>query len=135
MGCKPNEIKAIAESYACRIWDKKDLTAIDELLDPNIVIHTLLGDFLGQKPMKQVVQAWLKAFPDLKVNNNDIISEGEVVMIHWNATGTHLGEFKGIQATHKPISYAGVTLYRIRNGKIFDYAAYLDMNHLLNQIN
>lgn len=128
------KIKEIAEEYAHRIWDEKDLTAIVDLVDPKVVIHSLLGDFHGTEPMREVVVAWQKGFPDLVVKNSAIICEGDLVAIHWYAQGTHRGEFKGINPTGKFVSYSGVTLYRIREGKIKEYWAYLDMQHLLRQI-
>jgi hypothetical protein len=127
-------IKAIAEAYASRIWDEKDLNAIDELLDKKCIIHSLLGDFHGPESMKKVVHTWLSGFPDLAVKNAAVICEKDLVVLHWQAQGTHQGEFKGIKPTGKPVSYAGVTIYRISQSKINEYWSYLDMQHLLKQI-
>lgn len=124
----------IAENYAKRIWDDKDLSAIDEWIDPECLIHSLLGNFRGPEPMKKVVGTWLNAFPDLSVKNIQIISENDLTVIHWEAKGTHQGEFKGLKSTGKPVSYAGVTIYRTHQDKIIEYWAYLDMQHLLKQI-
>ncbi len=126
--------KQVAEIYAHRIWDNKDLTAVDELFHEKCVVHSLLGDFYGPESMKNVIQAWLKGFPDLVVKNTAIIAEKDLVVIHWQARGSHQGEFKGIKPTGKSISYAGVTIYRINQSKIVEYWAYLDMQHLLKQI-
>lgn len=133
-GDKEELAKEIAETYARRVWDNKDLAAIDELLHPKCVIHSLLGDFYGPESMKKVVQVWLTGFPDLIVRNTSIISEKGLVMIQWHAEGSHQGEFKGIKPTSKSVSYSGVTIYRISQAKIVDYWAYLDMQHLLKQI-
>ena len=116
------------------MWDDKDLKAIDDLVDSNAVIHSLLGDFHGPASMKTVVQAWLKGFPDLHVSNDFVICENDLVSIQWRANGTHLGEFKGKNPTKKPVSYGGATVYRIKDGKIVEYWAYLDMQHLLSQL-
>jgi len=124
----------IAETYSQRIWNDKDLTAIDDLVHPDCIIHSLLGNFHGRAALKKIVQTWLKGFPDLHVKNIAVIADKDLVAIHWEANGTHQGEFKGVPASNKPISYAGVTIYRIRNGQIIEYWAYLDMQHLLKQI-
>ena len=126
--------KKIAEEYANSVWNEKKLGIIDQLIDQNVLIHSLLGDFHGIEAMKEVVQAWLKAFPDLHVHNELIFSEDDLVSIQWIAKGTHKGEFKGRNPTGKAVAYSGVTVYRIKNGKIIEYWAYLDMQHLLNQI-
>lgn len=128
-------IKELVETYAHRIWDEKDLKAIDELIHQKCVIHSLLGDFYGPKAMENVVEAWLNGFPDLVVKNKSLICEQDRVVIQWQAHGTHQGEFKGIKPTKKSVSYAGVTIYRVHHNKIIEYWAYLDMKHLLDQIN
>ncbi len=126
--------KNIAEEYANAVWNLKEIDVIDRLIHPDILIHSLFGDFRGVQAMKNVVQSWLKGFPDLCVSNNIVISENDLVSIQWKAKGTHKGEFKGRTPTEKPVSYSGVTIYRITNGQIVEYWAYLDMQNLLSQI-
>lgn len=126
--------KALAEQYAHTIWNQKDILIIDQLLHPEIVIHSLLGKFYGRQAMKDVVQAWLDAFPDLVVTTLSILAETDKVMIQWKAQGTHQGVFKGIQPTGKPVNYEGVTIYRIQSQQIVEYWAYLDMQYLFHQI-
>lgn len=126
--------KNIAKEYAHRIWDQQDLNAIHDLLDPGIIIHSSLGDFKGPEAMQKVVYAWLIGFPDLAVTNKAVICEHDLVVIHWQAKGSHNGSFKGIHPTGNSVSYDGVTIYRIKDYKIIEYWAYIDMQHLLNQI-
>lgn len=128
------EIKKIAESYVHRIWDERNLNAIDELISSKCVIHSLLGDFQGPESMKKIVQTWLIGFPDLIVKNIAFICENDLVVIHWQAHGSHQGEFKGIKPTGKTVDYAGATIYRIQEGKIIEYWAYIDLQQLLKQI-
>jgi steroid delta-isomerase-like uncharacterized protein len=127
-------IKEIALEYANKVWNEKHIGTVDKLMDQNVVIHSLLGDYYGTQAMKEVVQAWLKGFPDLVVKNEHVISENDLVSIQWQAKGTHHGEFKGRRPSGKTASYNGVTVYRIKEGKIIEYWAYLDMQHLLDQI-
>jgi predicted ester cyclase len=127
--------KQLVSEYTTRIWDKQDLSAVDELLHPEIVIHSALGDFKGIASMKHIVEKWIGGFPDLQVTNNLFLLDGEMVTVQWQAKGTHQGEFKGVKASGKPIAYSGVTLYRVKGSKIVEYWAYLDMHHLMSQIN
>ncbi|CDZ81908.1 putative ester cyclase [Candidatus Rubidus massiliensis] len=129
-----SSVREVAEEYANKIWNKKEISTIDRLVHKDVLIHSLLGDFRGTQAMKEVVQAWLKGFPDLSVKSELIISENDLVSIQWSAKGTHKGEFKGKKPTEKPVSYSGVTVYRIKNGQIIEYWAYLDMHHLLSKI-
>ncbi len=131
---KRDHFKKIAQNYAKRLWDDQDLKVIDELIHPTCIIHSLLGNFYGPVPMKTVAQAWLKGFPDLLVKNTAVICEQDLVVIQWLASGTHQGTFKGIEPTGKAVAYHGVTIYRIEDDKITEYWAYLDMQHLLQQL-
>lgn len=127
-------IKEIAKKYSNRVWNAKDIAIIDELVDQEILIHSLFGDFHGKEAMKEVVRNWLRGFPNLRVDPDFVIVENDLVSIQWHAQGTHQGEFKGRKPTGKSVSYSGMTIYRIKNGKITEYWAYLDMQFLLNQI-
>lgn len=126
--------KEIAEEYANKVWNDQDLGCVDKYIAPETVIHSLLGDFHGPQAMKEVVQAWLKGFPDMRVQNDHIIAEQDRVVIQWQVQATHRGEFKGIKPSGKAVHYSGVTIYRVKNEKIVEYWAYIDMQHLLSQI-
>ncbi len=126
--------KEIAIEYTDAIWNTKDLTIIDKLVHQDVLIHSLLGDFHGVNHLKEVVETWLKGFPDLRVKSEMIIAENDLVTIQWQAKGTHKGEFKEKKPTLKPVFYKGVTIYRIKDEKIVEYSAFLDMQHLLGQL-
>lgn len=130
----PASLKKFANEYAKKIWNDKEIDAIDTFVHPDVVIHSLLGDFHGCQALKNVVQAWLKGFPDLRVTNDSVIAENDMISVQWSAAGTHRGEFKGRLPTDKKVSYRGVTVFRIKNGLITEYWAYLDMLHLMSQI-
>lgn len=127
-------IKKIASEYTHQIWNEKQIDAVDRFVHQNVIIHSSLGKYSGVQAMKKIVHVWLDGFPNLRVDVDNIISENDLVSIQWQAHGIHSGEFKNILPTGKVVSYCGVTIYRIRNEKIVEYWAYLDMKHLLNQI-
>lgn len=126
--------KEIAEEYANTVWNGKEMRIIDTLVHENVLIHSTLGDYRGSQFMKDVVFAWLNGFPDLSVTNDLIFSENDLVSIQWTANGTHKGKFKDKSPTGKSISYKGITIYRIKNGQIIEYWAYVNMEHVMNQI-
>ncbi|NMG21462.1 hypothetical protein DP116_19210 [Brasilonema bromeliae SPC951] len=59
-------------------------------------------------------------FPDLQFTITDAIAEGDKVAISWTAQGTHKGEIKvhHLPATGKSVSWTGIIIYRIVEGKI-----------------
>lgn len=124
----------IVENFADEVWNRKNMAVIDSVIHRDALLHSTIGDFHGPNDMKQIVTVWLKAFPDLVVTNINSISESDKVVLQWQAKGTHKGEFKGVSPTGNPVSYSGVTIYRLKDKKIIEYWAYLDMLTLLNQI-
>lgn len=129
-----NNVKAVAKEYADRVWGKKDLHAIDELVDSNVIIHSLLGNYQGLDSMKKIVQSWQAGFPDLKVETIAVACENDRVFIQWKAKATHTGVFKGIAPTSRAVNYEGVSIYRVNMGKIIEYWAYVDMLHIIEQL-
>lgn len=129
-----NEITNVCEKFARKLWIEKNTNAIDDYLHPNIAIHSPLGNLFGHEAMKNIVKAWITAFPDLSVKHLHIICEDDLTVIHWEAEGTHQGVFKGIEPTGRHVSYSGVSMYRTSQDKIIEYWGYLDINHIFMQI-
>ena len=58
----------------------------------------------GPEGYKTFLGALRKAFPDLKINVEHVVADGDTVAITYTITGTHRGEFLGHAPTGKPIS-------------------------------
>jgi steroid delta-isomerase-like uncharacterized protein len=135
MNAKPRmSIKELAEEFANQVWNNKSVHSVDQFVEQNVHTHSPLGEHHGAETMKSLIQAWLDAFPDLHVNHDRVISEGDVVCAQWRVKATHQGEFQGIKPTRKLVAYNGVTVYRFKDHKIAEYWAYVDMQHVLNQL-
>ncbi len=75
-----------------------------------------------------------KAFPDLARNIVDMVAEGDKVAVSINVTGTYKGEFQGIPATGKQVSFTAMDILTIKEGKITEEWATADMMGLMQQI-
>ncbi len=60
---------------------------------------------------------YLTAFPDLHFTIEDIVAEGDTVVVRSTARGTHQGELMGIPLTGKQVAVSGISITRIANGK------------------
>jgi predicted ester cyclase len=49
---------------------------------------------------------------------DEMIAENDRVMVSWTFHGTHQGEFSGLPPTNKPVTYSGINIFRIADGKI-----------------
>lgn len=62
-----------------------------------------------------------RVFPDLELTIENQISEGEWVVTIYSVTGTFKDEWFGMKPTGKPITFTGVNVDRIREGKIIEH--------------
>lgn len=126
--------KDIIINYSKAVWGDRNLDIIDQMVKAHAKIHSPLSTIEGKETMREIVEKWLLAFPDLTITWQDFIAEGDKVVSRWRAAGTHLGGFFETKPTHKEVSYSGVTTYRLENGKIAEYWALVDMHALLSQL-
>jgi steroid delta-isomerase-like uncharacterized protein len=129
--------KAIARRYVEEIWNQGNLALIDELVAPNATFHDPSvpgGKFTGPAGMRQFVQIYRGAFPDVRLAINDLIAEGDKVVVRWTATGTHKGELMGIAPTGKRVTVTGCDIDQYQDGKVVEAWASYDMLGMLQQL-
>jgi predicted ester cyclase len=82
---------------------------VDELLAADFVNHSPVP---GQGPDRDGVKAGLlalhAAFPDLSLSEDDVIAQGEKVVLRDTIRGTHLGPFAGIPPTGKQVGISRI---------------------------
>lgn len=117
--------KTLVESFVEEIFNKHNLSAIENYLNP--------GAGKGIERFKQFLSTFFKAFPDWHADIEQIVAEGNLVVIFLNGTGTHQGEFQGMPPTYKPVNIRSADLYRIENGIIVEHIDVVDQLNFLQQ--
>ena len=129
------ENKAIARRFYAEVWNKGNLDVADELLAADFVDHAAPPGFApGVAGAKQVFSFYRAAFPDLQVNAEDLIAEGDRVVARWSSSGTHKGDFMGIPPTGKQVQITGIDLFRFSGGKIAEHWGVFDQLGMLQQL-
>ena len=77
------------------------------------MFHGPIRDLEGIEAFKQFVTAIHSAFPDINFTVEDLIAEGDKVVVRWTMTGTHTNEFMGIAATGKQFKVPGTSVARL----------------------
>ena len=70
----------------------------------------------------------------MKLPIEDVIAEGEKVLVRLRVKGTHGGELMGVPATGKAIDIGVLDLFQFRDGVLIEHWAQLDNLGLLRQI-
>jgi steroid delta-isomerase-like uncharacterized protein len=117
--------KASSRRIIEEVWNKGKLDLIDELTDPNCVVHQADGaggnDISGREELKRFAKMYLAAFPDLRFTVEDQVAEGDKVVTRWSSEGTHKGELMGIPPTGKHATgVTGITIDRYSGGKFVE---------------
>lgn len=120
------------------MWGKGRLDIADAYYAPDYVDHVgkgpEAGEVRGAAGIKQAVTMFRTAFPDLTYTVEDEIAEGDLVMARFSARGTHLGTFLGVAPTGRTITYTGIDVNRIRDGRIVQSWVQYDALGLLQQL-
>ena len=91
-------------------------------------------DVLGPAGIKKLAEALLPGIPDLQLPIEDVVAEGDKVLVRLRVTGTHDGELMGVPATGRPIDIPVLDLFMIRDAQLVEHWALLDNLGLLRQI-
>jgi len=128
------ENKAIAR----RIYEefnRRNLPVFYELHAANYVGHFPgMEDIHGPEGLKQFTTIALSAFPDYHQTIEDLIAEGDKVVVRFTATATHKGEFMGIAPTGKQATWMGFEVLRIVGGKCVEAWVVADELGMLQQL-
>ena len=107
----------------------------EELFAPDVVLHNPVPTRVkGLDAVKEVFSSLHAAFPDLRVDIDDLIVERDKVVGRQTVSGTNLGDFMGRPATGKPVSYEEIFIFRIAGGRIAEIWGVVDVLSQLRQL-
>jgi steroid delta-isomerase-like uncharacterized protein len=130
--------KTLARRFWFEVFSQGNIATIDEICDANWTYHDP-SDPKGNWPrgtqgMRQLVNLYRSAFPDLHFTIEDQVAEGDKVVSRWIASGTHKGELMGIPPTGRQASVTGITIHRMANGKIVEDWVNFDTLGMMQQL-
>ncbi len=107
------------ESNATKGDASKEAGLVSEYLDPKAVFHFATGD-MSLEHASEFFRAFYKAFPDMGWKVEDMLAEGDKVVVRSTWTGTQTGEWMRAPATYKKYAQPSAAIYRIAGGKIVE---------------
>jgi len=129
------ENKAVLHRLAEEIFNKGNISVVDEIIAPDYVFHGPVGmEYKGPEGFKQMVTMYRNAFPDLHMTVEDMVAEGDKVAQRITIRGTHKGELMGIAPTGKQVTITGIIIVRFVGGKEVEAWSTMDLLGMMQQL-
>jgi predicted ester cyclase len=127
---KEEDNKTVVGRWFTHFWGKTcDLAIVDELAAPDMLLqYSLHAPRRGRDDIKAFMTDFRMAFPDLNFwGTADLIAKDDCVVGRWEGGGTHTGPaFSDFlvgalpAATGRKMRFTGMTILRVKNGKILE---------------
>ena len=128
-------LKSLAREYIERVWNRKELDALDELASSDYLRQLGPGQPpIGRAAQKERLRGLLRAMPDTNFEIEDLIAEGDRVVFRVTVRATHLGEMFGLAPTGKALAFTAIDILRFDQGKIVEHWGFGDSASLLRQL-
>jgi steroid delta-isomerase-like uncharacterized protein len=119
-------------------WNSHDAQHLGSLMTDDVVYFD--AGFAGLQrgrdaAMERGVWVFLRGVPDLhwELRGEPIVGRDSVAW-EWTLTGTHTGTWGSVRATQQRLQLKGVSLMRLRDGRVAEVASYYDSLTLNRQL-
>lgn len=116
-----HDLRALSREWFERVWNRRDLSAIEQMCQPHAIGHGLgdpHGPPMGMNEFRTFHSLFTAAMPDLTVHVQDVLVDGDRTATRYHFTATHRGEGLGVPASNKPVRVSGIAIVRWEGGKI-----------------
>jgi steroid delta-isomerase-like uncharacterized protein len=128
--------KALVCRFYEEVWNKGNLQAAYEIFTDDYVRHDLRPGSAppGPKGQELIAGMFRAAFPDVHLSVEFMVAEADMVVARWTMKGTHKGAWGGIPPTGKRMSFAGINIFRLSEGKVVEIWNHRDDLGLMEQL-
>lgn len=120
------------------VWNKKSEAAIDEMCSEDVVANGLTdaqgATVRGIEAYKTLHRAFVSAYPNMKITVEDTISEGDKIAARCTVRAMHEGVGIGVAPTNQPVEFTGMTIVRLKDGKIVEAWNEFDFMKMYSQV-
>lgn len=119
------------------VWNEGRIQTVYDLLAPDAVAkgqRSAEAELRGPEEFAKFVREMRGAFPDIKVNVEDVFGAGDKAVLRWSAVMTHTGDAPGLPASGQTVRIGGITIAQIVDGRIVGGWDNWDQLGMLQQI-
>lgn len=130
-----SDLKGIAHRMYDEVISGGRLELLDEMIHDDFVEHEVAPGMPSDKEAPRAfVTTFRAAFPDLKATIEDMLQEGDRLVIRARCTGTHEGEFMGIPPTGRSVDFGWFDMVRFEDGKAIEHWGVTDSMTMMQQL-
>lgn len=123
--------------YVEECWIKGNLDAIEEYVAEGYVEHNLSGhnpDIEGIEAHRENVRQFITAFPDLELEFERVVADGNKTAQLFTCRGTHEGDLMDVPPTGKSVEFPAVGITVWEDGKMVEDWSQVDMLTMMEQL-
>jgi steroid delta-isomerase-like uncharacterized protein len=130
-----DENKAIMRRFIEAVFNEKRVDRAEEFVAPDYLDHSALPEQApGLEGAKQRWAMFTAAIPDMRTTIDDLVAEGDRVVVRYTVEGTQQGEMIGIPPTGKHFRMTGINITRMAEGKLAEHWEQADMLGMMQQL-
>ena len=127
--------KTVVSRYYADVLNGGEVDLLDEIAVEDYVEHDPLpGQGNGRTDFKQRVETLRSAFAPISFTVEDVVAEGDRVVVRWRSSGKHSGEFLGIPPTDREYTINGIDIHACRDGRLAEHWHVVDQLAQLQQL-
>jgi steroid delta-isomerase-like uncharacterized protein len=113
----------------------RDPAVVDSFFGEGFVSHNMPPGFpQGREGVKRFFAMFRDAFPDVTVEIDDLVADGDRVAAATTFNGTHTGELMGMPPTGRRVAVTGIDIVRVEDGRIVEHRGLTDIAGLMRQL-
>jgi steroid delta-isomerase-like uncharacterized protein len=118
------------------VWNQGNVGVAHEVFAPDYVRHDLRPSAAlpGPEGQAKIAADFRIAFPDLRMTVDLIVAEDDLVAARWTAAGTHSGPWAEVAPTGAEVTFSGMNVFRVREGKVVELWNHRDDLGLMEQL-
>jgi steroid delta-isomerase-like uncharacterized protein len=118
------------------LFNANDLDGCVERMAPDFVMHLaeMPNPLPGREAWREGATLMKRAFPDLRIEIDDVVTSEDQVAVRLRLLGTHSGDYLGFAATGRQVSYVSHEFYRLADGMFVEEWICSDTATLFRQL-
>jgi steroid delta-isomerase-like uncharacterized protein len=125
----------LVRRFHAELLAARDPAVVDAFFGDGFVSHNMPPGFPpGRDGVKLFFSTFRDAFPDIEVEVDELVAEGDRVAVATTFTGTHTGSIMGMEPTGKRVSVTGIDIVRVAEGRIVEHRGLTDVVGLMRQL-